>query len=59
MEKWVNDRVATPLDLTDPADTSDHLHMSEWATDCVSKALFGTILKAPPPPPGCACVPIS
>jgi hypothetical protein len=51
MEKWVNDGVATLLDLTDPADTSDHLHMSEWATACVSKALFGTILKAPPPPP--------
>jgi len=51
MKKWVYDRVATIEDLTDPADAKDHLHMSEWATACVSQALVGTILKAPPPPP--------
>jgi len=51
MKKWVDDRVATIDDLTDPADVKDHLHMSEWATACVSRALVGTILNAPSPPP--------
>lgn len=51
MKKWVDDRVATIDDLTDPADVNDHLHMSEWATACVSRALVGAILNAPPPPP--------
>ena len=51
MKKWVDDGVATIADLTDPLDTNDHLHMSEWATACVSRALVGAILKAPPPPP--------
>jgi hypothetical protein len=50
MKKWVDDGVATIPDLTDPADTFAHLHMSEWATACVSRALIGAILKAPPPP---------
>ena len=60
MEKWVKDGVASVDDLTDPADTQDHLHMSEWATACVSQALVGTILKAPPPPPNSCCgAPIS
>jgi acyl-CoA thioesterase I len=49
MKKWVDDGVATITDLTDPADVQDHLHMSEWATACVSRALVGTILNAPPP----------
>jgi len=51
MKKWVDDGVATIADLTDPADTFAQLHMSEWATACVSRALVGAILKAPPPPP--------
>lgn len=51
MKKWVDDGVATIPDLTDPLDDHDHLHMSEWATACVSQALVQTILKAPPPPP--------
>jgi hypothetical protein len=51
MKKWVDDGVATIPDLTDPADTFAQLHMSEWATACVSRALVGAILKAPPPPP--------
>lgn len=51
MKTWVDDRVATIDDLTDPADVQDHLHMSEWATACVSRALVGTILNAPPSPP--------
>lgn len=60
MEKWVKDGVATVDDLTDPADTQDHLHMSEWATACVSRALVGVILNAPPAPPNSCCAgPIS
>jgi hypothetical protein len=55
MERWVNDKVATVDDLTDPADTKDHLHMSEWATACVSQALIGAIENAPPPPPRPCC----
>lgn len=51
MKKWVDDGFATIPDLTDPLDDHDHLHMSEWATDCVSKAFFRTIVGAPPPPP--------
>ena len=50
MEKWVKDGVASVADLTDPADTNDHLHMSEWATACVSRALAGAIVNAPLPP---------
>jgi acyl-CoA thioesterase I len=50
MEKWVSDKVATIADLTDPADTDNQLHMSEWATACVSQALAGAIVKAAPPP---------
>jgi hypothetical protein len=51
MKKWVDDGIATIPDLTDPLDPKDQLHMSEWATDCVSKAFFRTIVGAPPPPP--------
>jgi hypothetical protein len=51
MKKWVDDGVATIADLTDPADVNDHLHMSEWATACVSDAFFRTVVGAPPPPP--------
>src|SRR5215471_15823293 len=49
MKQWVADDVSID-DLTDPDDKSYHLHMSEWATACVSRALFGAIEKAPPPP---------
>jgi hypothetical protein len=48
MKKWVDDRVTTIEDLTDPLDKSDHLHMNEWGTACVSNALFRTIVAAPP-----------
>jgi hypothetical protein len=51
MKKWVDDAVTTIPDLTDPLDDHDHLHMSEWATACVSNALFRTIVAAPAPPP--------
>jgi hypothetical protein len=50
MKKWVDDGVVTIADLTDPEDTGAHLHMSEWATACVSRALVDAILDAPPPP---------
>jgi hypothetical protein len=48
MGQWVKDGI--PLtDLTDPEDTFAHLHMSEWATACVSQALYDAIAGAPPP----------
>jgi len=59
MQQWVADRIGIDVDdLTDPDDTSDHLHMSEWATACVSRALFGAIDDAPPPKPA-DCEPVS
>lgn len=49
MKKWVDDGcVKSVADLTDPLDDL-HLHMSEWATACVSDALWRTIVAAPPP----------
>jgi acyl-CoA thioesterase-1 len=47
MAQWVKDGMQL-ADLTDPEDTS-HLHMSEWATNCVAQALYGTIAGAPQP----------
>jgi hypothetical protein len=48
MGQWVKDGI--PLtDLTDPEDTFAQLHMSEWATACVSQALYDAIAGAPPP----------
>jgi acyl-CoA thioesterase-1 len=49
MERWcVQDGI--PIDeLIDPTD-NDRLHMSEWATNCVTEALYGAIAGAPPPP---------
>ena len=48
MERWcVQDGI--PIDeLIDPTD-NDRLHMSEWATNCVTQALYGAIAGAPPP----------
>jgi len=48
MECWcVQDGI--PIDeLIDPTD-NDRLHMSEWATGCVTEALYGAIAGAPPP----------
>jgi hypothetical protein len=51
MKKWVDDNVTTIAELTDPLDDHDQLHMSEWATACVSDALWRTIVAAPLPPP--------
>jgi acyl-CoA thioesterase-1 len=48
MRRWcVEDGIAI-ADLIDPADPSQ-LHMSDWATDCVTQALDGAIASAPPP----------
>jgi len=42
MKRWVDDLI--PLsELDDGADA--HLHTSEWATNCVTQALFGTIIQ--------------
>ena len=46
MVQWVKDGV-TVADMTDPQDTSE-LHMSEWATDCVTRSLAGAIAGALP-----------
>jgi acyl-CoA thioesterase-1 len=45
MARWVKDGM-TVADMTDPEDTSN-LHMSEWATACVTRALDGAIAGAP------------
>jgi acyl-CoA thioesterase I len=48
MRRWcVEDGIAI-VDLIDPADPSQ-LHMSDWATDCVTQALDAAIASAPPP----------
>jgi lysophospholipase L1-like esterase len=40
MQRWVDDHI--PIgDLEDGAD--DHLHTGEWATACITQALFGAI----------------
>jgi hypothetical protein len=50
MQQWVADGMSVD-DLTDPDDNQYHLHMSEWASACVSRALFDAIDKAPRPLP--------
>jgi hypothetical protein len=48
MRQWIEDGV--PIEnLVDPTDTRDHLHMSDWATNCVTQALDNAINGAPPP----------
>ena len=43
MERWVQDKI--PLaELDDGADI--HLHTSDWATNCLTQALFGAIKRA-------------
>jgi acyl-CoA thioesterase-1 len=46
MAQWVKDGMRV-TDLTDPEDAFSHLHMSEWATACVTRALYGAIAGAP------------
>ncbi len=47
MRSWYRDDSIPVADLTDPEDNSQ-LHMSEWATNCVTKALCAAITGAPP-----------
>jgi acyl-CoA thioesterase I len=48
MRRWVEDGI--PIEnLVDPTDTTDHLHMSDWATNGVTQALDNAIKGAPPP----------
>ena len=47
MERWFLQDGILLEELVDPGD-NDHLHMSDWATNCVTKALFEAITKAPP-----------
>jgi hypothetical protein len=42
MERWIVQDGTSIEDLIDPTD-GDRLHMSEWATNCMSQALFGAI----------------
>jgi hypothetical protein len=46
MEQWVKDGMDVDKDLTDPEDTANHLHMSDWATGCATQALFEAIKAA-------------
>ena len=42
MKRWVDDKVVGSVtDLDDGAD--EHLHTGEWATNCISRALFDAI----------------
>jgi acyl-CoA thioesterase I len=42
MQRWIDDKVvASVTDLDDGA--NEHLHTGEWATNCISQALFGAI----------------
>jgi hypothetical protein len=47
MRRWVKDKIPI-ASLVDPADP-DKLHMSDWATNCVTQALDGAIKGAPRP----------
>lgn len=48
MRRWVKDGIPIE-DLVDPTDNTDHLHMSDWATNCVTQALDNAIKTALPP----------
>jgi acyl-CoA thioesterase I len=47
MEQWVKEGMDVDKDLTDPEDTDNHLHMSDWATKCATQALCEAIRDAP------------
>ena len=46
MRRWCVEDGIPIEELIDPTD-GDQLHMSDWATNCVTQALFGTIVGAP------------
>ena len=48
MQHWCLEGGIPIEQLSDPDDTSQ-LHMSDWATNCVTQALFGAISGAPQP----------
>ena len=48
MKRWCLNGGIPIEELIDPIDP-DHLHMSDWATNCVTQALFGAIVGAPGP----------
>jgi hypothetical protein len=48
MQRWCIEDGIPIADLIDSTDPSQ-LHMSDWATDCVTQALDGAIASAPPP----------
>ncbi len=48
MKRWSHEDNIPIAELIDPDDSSQ-LHMSDWATDCVTKALAGAIAGALPP----------
>jgi hypothetical protein len=47
MQRWCLQDGIPIEELVDP-DDNDQLHMTDWATSCVTKALFEAITKAPP-----------
>jgi hypothetical protein len=42
MKRWSVDGDVPMSELIDPTD-GDKLHMSDWATNCMTQALFGAI----------------
>lgn len=46
MKRWVIQGGIPIAELVDPTD-GDHLHMSDWAINCATQALFGAIVGAP------------
>jgi acyl-CoA thioesterase I len=48
MQRWCIQDGIPIAELTDPTDPYQ-LHMSEWATNCVTQALYGAIAGAPSP----------
>jgi acyl-CoA thioesterase-1 len=47
MRRWCR-KDGIPIENLVDADDDSHLHMNDWATNCVTKALFEAITKAPP-----------
>jgi acyl-CoA thioesterase-1 len=49
MRCWCLEDKIPIADMIDPED-STQLHMNDWATNCLTKALYGAIARAPVPP---------
>src|SRR5260370_17119082 len=52
MRRWCVEGDIPIAELIDPTD-GDQLHMSDWATNCLTHAPFGALVSAPSPPPHC------